>query len=202
MKSFMTDTKTKILDAASALFLEGGAQALSVRAIAGRAEISTIGIYSHFKGKQGILDALYTQAAEMASRAMDVPFQSMTPRAALLEAANNYVSLSETHEAHYRLFFGESDPGYTPSEEAQAAGETAFGKLLQLTAYVLPEGSSPQACREAALGTWALMHGFFGLRHHAGADKMQVNDWRALILKTVVGQMECILAEREAKASA
>lgn len=198
----MKDTKQKILDAASALFLEGGAAALSVRAIAARAEMSTIGIYSHFKGKQGILDALYMQAAEMASSAMDVPFQSMTPRAALLEAANNYVSLSETHEAHYRLFFGESDPGYRPSEEAQAAGYEAFGKLLKLTAFVMPVETSALQCRDTALGTWALMHGFFGLRHHAGADRMQVTDWRALILKTVVGQMETILAEREKTVSA
>lgn len=198
----MNDTKQKILEAASALFLEGGAAALSVRAIAGRAEISTIGIYSHFKGKQGILDALYTQAAELASAAMDVPFETMTPRDALMQAANNYVSLSETHEAHYRLFFGESDPGYTPSDEAQAEGFSAFGKLLRLTAYVMPSGTSAEACREGALGTWALMHGFFGLRHHAGADQMQVADWRALILRTVANQMESLLANREATPSA
>jgi len=198
----MKDTKQKILDAASALFLEGGAAALSVRAIAAQANISTIGIYSHFKGKQGILDALYTQAAEMASKAMDVPFEAMTPRAAFMQAADNYVSLSETHEAHYRLFFGESDAAYSPSAQAQAAGEEAFGKLLKLTAFVMPQGTSAEQCRDTALGTWAVMHGFFGLRHHAGADKMQVSDWRALILKTVVGQMEPILAEREKAASA
>ena len=198
----MNDTKQKILDAASALFLEGGAAALSVRAIAGRAEMSTIGIYSHFKGKQGILDALYTQAAELASTAMDVPFEAMTPRAALVKAADNYVSMSETHEAHYRLFFGESDPGYSPSDAAQAVGFEAFAKLLKLTAFVLPAETDAEQCRETALGTWALMHGFFGIRHHAGADRMQVSDWRALILKTVVGQMEIILAEREATGSA
>ncbi len=198
----MNDTKQKILDAASSLFLEGGATALSVRAIAARAEMSTIGIYSHFNGKQGILDALYTQAAELASSAMDVPFEAMTPRAALLQAADNYVTLSETYEAHYRLFFGERDASYSPSVEARAAGEEAFGKLLQLTAFVMPKGTSTDRCRETALGTWALMHGFFGLRHHAGADKMQVSDWRALILKTVAGQMEPILAEREKAGSA
>jgi len=198
----MNDTKQKILDAASALFLEGGAAALSVRAIAGRAEVSTIGIYSHFKGKQGILDALYTQAAELAATAMDVPFEAMTPRAALLQAADNYVSLSETYEAHYRLFFGESDPGYLPSDQAQAAASQAFGKLLKLTAFVMPPGTSDDQCRETAIGIWALMHGFFGLRHHASAKGLQVSDWRGLIMKTVVGQMETTLAEREATHSA
>ena len=198
----MTDTKKKILDAASALFLEDGTAALSVRAIAARAELSTIGIYSHFKGKQGILDALYTQAAELASSAMDVPLETMNPRSALIKAADNYVSLSENHEAHYRLFFGESDPGYSPSDAAQAAGFEAFGKLLRLTAFVMPPDTSADKCRDTALGTWALMHGFFGIRHHAGADQMQVSDWRALILKTVVGQMEAVLAAHEETDSA
>ena len=41
--------KSKILYAASALFLEGGLAALSVRAISKKAGLSTIGIYSHIK---------------------------------------------------------------------------------------------------------------------------------------------------------
>ena len=59
------DTREKILDAASALFLKGGTNALSVRAIAKGAGMSTIGIYSHFKGKQGISDALYIEGFEL-----------------------------------------------------------------------------------------------------------------------------------------
>ena len=50
----MTDSKSKILMAASELFAENGAGGLSVRAISGRAGLSTIGIYNHFNGKQGI----------------------------------------------------------------------------------------------------------------------------------------------------
>ena len=56
--------KGRILAAASELFLEGGVRALSVRAMANRAGVSTIGIYSHFNGKQGILDALYIEGFE------------------------------------------------------------------------------------------------------------------------------------------
>ena len=54
----MKPGKENILQAASELFLEGGSAALSVRAIARRAGVSTMGIYSHFEGKQGSLDAL------------------------------------------------------------------------------------------------------------------------------------------------
>ena len=55
----MSNNKEKILEAASVLFLKGGSAALSVRAIAKAAGVSTIGIYSYFEGKQGILDVLY-----------------------------------------------------------------------------------------------------------------------------------------------
>ncbi|WP_262694400.1 TetR/AcrR family transcriptional regulator [Kordiimonas aquimaris] len=193
----MTDTRTKILKAASALFLEGGSAALSVRAIAARAEMSTIGIYSHFKGKQGILDALYTQAAEMASAAMDVQQAGLSPRDIMMTAARNYIVLSETNEAHYRLFFGESDPGYTPSPEAQKAGFEAFGKLLEQTAFVLPQDTAPEEVRDTALTIWALMHGFFGLRNHAGADKLRVESWRGLTLDAMSNHIDALLARKD-----
>ena len=64
------DARTKILNAASELFLEGGGDALSVRAISKRAGLSTIGIYSHFQGKQGILDALYIEGFNHVREAM------------------------------------------------------------------------------------------------------------------------------------
>ena len=44
--------KEKIVAAATALFEERGLEALSVRTVAQGAGLSTIGIYSHFKGKQ------------------------------------------------------------------------------------------------------------------------------------------------------
>lgn len=189
------------MKAASALFLEGGIKALSVRAIAAKAGVSTIGIYSHFNGKQGILDTLYMEAAEMVGTAMRVDHESLSPTEAILQSAENYITLSESHEAHYRLFFGESQPDYTPSEEAQAAGQEAFKELLKQSARVLPDGTSSKEIREQALGTWALLHGFFGLRHHASANDMGVADWKALMLDTFRRQIPTPLNTGKDKAS-
>jgi len=66
----MNDARKNILAAASSLFLKGGVPSLSVRAIAREAGISTIGIYSHFNGKQGILDALYIEGFNLVYDAM------------------------------------------------------------------------------------------------------------------------------------
>lgn len=198
--SALPTAQEKILEAASNLFLEGGIKALSVRAIAARAGVSTIGIYSHFKGKQGILDTLYIEAAEKVAAAMRVDNDALSAEDAIIQCATNYIELSESHEAHYRLFFGESQPDYKPSEEAQAAGKEAFSELMKQSANVLPDGTPPHIVREQALGTWALLHGFFGLKHHASANEMGVKDWKTLMLDTFRRQIPAALSEPEEKA--
>lgn len=193
----MKDTKGKILTAASTLFLEGGAKALSVRAIAARADVSTIGIYSHFKGKQGILDALFIEAAELVSKAMDAGNGAENPKAAMMAAASAYVDFARDHAAHYQLFFGENDPDYEPSVEAEATARDAYKKLLAHAALLMPPGSKPADIQETALGFWALLHGFVGLTRHAVAAHAGVEDWCALILKTVEDHVDVFLARQE-----
>lgn len=193
----MPTTQEKILKAASALFLEGGIKALSVRAIASRAGVSTIGIYSHFNGKQGILDTLYMEAAELVGKAMHVDDPNLSPEDIILKCAENYITVSETHEAHYRLFFGESQPDYTPCDEARKAGRAAFSALLEQSANVLPDGTPPALVLEQALSTWAILHGFFGIRHHASADELGIKDWKKLMLDTFRRQIPAALKSGE-----
>lgn len=190
----MSDTKSKILAAASALFLEGGAKALSVRAIAARANLSTIGIYSHFKGKQGILDALFIEAANMVSTAMEAGTPEPDPKKALMKATGAYLDFAEQHIAHYRLFFGESDPDYAPSTEAKDRAREAYKKLLVYAARLHPEDADKQTIQETALGFWALLHGFVGLTRHAVAAHAGVRDWRTLILKTVEDRIDTFIS--------
>ena len=68
-----SDNRQRILDAAHAVFAESGLAGLSVRAIAARAGLSTIGVYSHFKGKCGILLALYADGFARLGDAADIP---------------------------------------------------------------------------------------------------------------------------------
>ena len=189
----MNDTKARILKAASGLFLDGGAKALSVRAIATKANMSTIGIYSHFKGKQGILDALFIEASAYVSDAMETGNNAPTARAAMIAAANAYLDFAEKHAAHYRLFFGENDPDYTPSEGAQDIARAAYKKLLTHAAKLHPEGTANAAIQETALEFWALLHGYVGLTRHAVASNAGVADWRSLILKTVEERLDSYL---------
>lgn len=179
----MNDTKTKILDAASSLFLVGGATALSVRAIAKQAGISTIGIYSHFQGKQGILDTLYIQGFQLVAQAMSSASDSGEDPVIL--AAKNYLELAETHEAHYKLIFGEVNGGYSPSKEARQASIEAFRRLTVVVASLLPNTATANEQQDAAMQIWALTHGFVSLKHHAVSEMMDNSGWKAKALLAI-----------------
>lgn len=181
----MHSPKENILQAASELFLEGGSNALSVRAIAKRAGTSTMGIYSHFEGKQGILEALYIEGFEAVDKAMSVFDEGLRPVEAVLAASNNYFDLAESSPAHYNLVFGPSNAGYAPSEAAQAVGAQAFGKLLLLAKNALPERTSDSEAQMAAMRTWSLLHGAVSLRQHAIAEAIDMSDWRGEVLEAV-----------------
>lgn len=195
----MTDTKSRILAAASELFLEGGSQALSVRAIAQRAGLSTIGIYSHFQGKQGILDALYVEAFGYVTEAMEPPPEPITPREAVLRAARRYLESAERHEAHYRLIFGEGDGSYEPSPEAQEAGARAFQRLEKLAGLLLPDDAPREACQDAAVQIWAFIHGSISLRHHGVAQLVRMDTFGARTMQGTEYLVDALLAAHGAK---
>jgi AcrR family transcriptional regulator len=176
----MDDAKTRILTASTELFLEGGYDALSVRAIAARADLSTIGIYNHFQGKQGILDALYAEGFERVAQGMDV--QDPDPKAALLQACHNYLEIAERFPAHYDLIYGKSVSTYKPSPEARAVGVRAFEGLQALIARLVPHGTGDAARLDAAMQVWSVIHGFVSLRRHSIAQVVPMDHWRGRAL--------------------
>jgi AcrR family transcriptional regulator len=190
----MSNAKSRILSAASEIFLEGGLSALNVRAISKRAGVSTIGIYSHFKGKQGILDELYIQGFELVSLAMDVGKDARSPKESILQGIKGYLNIAEKYEAHYRLIFGESSIAYTPSDEAKAASEKAFGRLIEVVSVLLPEQASCEEKQKTAIEIWAFVHGFVSLRHHAISDSINTQEWNVMTLQALASHVDTIVS--------
>jgi len=184
------DARTKILNSATQLFLEGGGAALSVRAISKHAGLSTIGIYSHFQGKQGILDALYIEGFHLVAEAMDVVPEGKATKEQVLESCREYMNVGEHHEAHYRLIFGESDTGYQPSEAAIAARNEAFSKLVKVAGSFLQDNASPLEQRQLALDIWAIVHGYVSINHHAKLSLDPAFDWKSMAIRVVAVQLD------------
>lgn len=184
------DSRVKILNAASQLFLEGGASSLSVRAISRRAGLSTIGIYSHFQGKQGILDTLYIEGFNLVGDAMDIALDGRATRENVLQSARGYLRVGEENEAHYRLIFGESDSAYEPSEEAIQSRDRAFGKLVGVAGAFLSDNASFKQRQQLAMDIWAIVHGYVSISHRSAFSKDFSFDWKQAALNAVSVQLD------------
>ena len=192
-QSFSPSNKDRILNAASELLLEDGPKGLSVRAIASRAGLSTIGIYSHFKGKQGILDSLYIQAFNRLHGAMRASLEIADPKQAVLDSAKGYLGLAQEHSGEYRLIFGGIGPGYEPGLEARLAGRRAFEGLLAVVAKLLPKNASEDRQQKVALRIWAMVHGFVSLNQHTVRNLVDLSDIEGQILDAVSAIIDDII---------
>ena len=190
----MRTNKAKILIAASEIFSETGASGLSVRAISGRAGLSTMGIYNHFQGKQGILDALYIEGFELVMQAIRIDETGLGPREAVLHGLANYIEMARVHRGHYELIFGRGDPAYTPSSGAIAVGAEAFNRLTHMIARAIPVTLSGRQKREAALQIWALTHGYISLQDHEATDLIPKAAWRDLIMNAVTVHLDALIS--------
>ncbi len=194
----MNDAKTKILKAASTLFLSGGSAALSVRAISKEAGVSTIGIYSHFNGKEGILNELYIEGFDLVYDVMNkVERQGKSAKEIILEGVKGYLDIAQTYEAHYRLIFGESQSDYTPSASAQEASHKAFNKLVELTSLLLIDGTEDTTKKRIALEIWAPLHGYVSLKHHITPTMVAENQWSQLALSAIATHIDAIIAKQK-----
>src|SRR5262249_51340377 len=107
----------RILDAAQALWIAGGEDALSMRAIADRLGIHTPRIYSRFSSKEQLLQALR-------SRVVFRLGQSLADSTSLRDGLRRYLDFARDRPFDYRLLFG---PGF---QQRRTPGEP--GPLLVL----------------------------------------------------------------------
>lgn len=180
------------MQATSELFLQEGVKGLSARAVAKKAGLSTIGIYSHFKGMQGLLDALYIEGFEKIIVAMDVSIEQLGLKAAIIQATQNYFVFAKKYDAHYRLMFGSNNGGYEPSGEARHVGAKAFARLTKLVASVLPENASLPEKQNVAMQIWAMTHGYVSLNHHPISELMDMSNWQEKAVDAVLLHFEAI----------
>src|ERR687890_1552652 len=92
-------TRETLLDAALRLLEERGPGALRIRDVAAAAGQSTMGVYTHFGSKQGLLEQLYLHGFErLEERLNSVPADGQG-RQGLLEFALAYRQFALDHEA-------------------------------------------------------------------------------------------------------
>ena len=151
-----TTTRETLLDAAQRLMEEHGPGALRVRDLATAAGQSTMGVYTHFGSKQGLLEQLYLRGFQLLeSRLGSVPSDGRG-RQELLAFAQAYRAFALENEALYGLMFERAAPDFVPSDASRLAGLATFEMLARRVADWRPDFTDPAA--DAHL-IWATMHG-------------------------------------------
>ena len=146
-----------------------GAAELTVRRVAGAAGSSTMGIYSCFGGRAGMLDAIYSRGFEVLRDALaaaptgGTPADPSTER--ILALARAYREFALANPSLYALMFERALPDFDPSPRLRAqALEMTFRLLVAEVGAVAERGliTAPDPTRAAYL-LWTAIHGMVSI---------------------------------------
>jgi AcrR family transcriptional regulator len=152
--------RATLLDAALRLLEERGPGALRVRDVAAATEKSTMGVYTHFGSKQGLLEQLYLLGFERLEEWLATVPSAGHPLGELRTFALAYRRFALDNEALYGLMFERATPDFVPSDASRMAGLVTFEMLAARMSSWRPDASDPAA--DAHL-VWATMHGLVSI---------------------------------------
>jgi len=157
-----------ILDAARRLLAHEGAGALTIRRIAAEAGWSTMGVYSRYGSKDGIVDRLYADGfAELARRMRAVP-HSDDPLHDLLRLGLVYRETALANATSYEVMFHDVIPGFTPSPASAEIASGVLADLVERVERAVAAGVlTDHGASRMALALWSVAHGFVSLEIHA-----------------------------------
>src|SRR5262245_26745665 len=149
----------RILEAASELLSKEGASALSVRRIAAAAGCSTMGLYSRFGGKDGVVDELYAEGFERLVEGIRQNPLTDDPLADLRRGLHCYRDTALANATHYMVMFGGAVPGFEPSPESHELAHGAFAGLVAKVARCTEAGVLEGSPERIAEVLWGSIHG-------------------------------------------
>lgn len=179
-------SRAAILAASRTLLEDGGLDAVSMAAVAGRVGIRPPSLYKHFADRSDLLAAVATAVARDLGRTLVAAagLAGPEPRACVHALATAYRTFALSAPRATALLFSSVAPGAEPSAEAQA--EAARPVLEVATALV-----GPTAALAAARALTAFTHGFTSMES-AGAFRFggDVDEAYGLGIDALVGGLE------------
>lgn len=175
-----------VLDAASALLVAEGPQALTMRRVSGEIGCSTTVLYTMFGGKDGLAEALYREGFARLRRrlvqAVEAAGDDPADRFAATGRAYRENALAE--RAYYGVMFGQAIPGFTPSPEAVTESKRALDVLADAVASLRERTGTPaDPLVDATDLLWATAHGVvsFELAGHYADEATAAAAYRAAL---------------------
>jgi AcrR family transcriptional regulator len=185
-------TRVRILEAALRLLTDEGHVALTVRRVAAEAGCSTIGVYTWFGGKDGLVDALWTEGFASFDAALRRARPADGPLGRLQGLARAYRRWALRHPRHYRVMFLNAVVGHTPGPDAVAVSLSAFVALQDAVTEAANRHELVTDDLDAvALTMWGAVHGLVALElagaaPPSAASRALANRSYALAVATLV----------------
>lgn len=151
------DIRASLLAAAAKILSEEGPAALTVRHVAEAVNASTKLIYTHFGGKDGLLEALYLHSFASLTQAFQVHLGERDPHRRFRLMIDAYRSFALREPALYNVMFGDLGRAWEAPAESRRKAWASFETLRQAVQDCLPSASA-EATRITYL-LWAAAHG-------------------------------------------
>lgn len=176
--------RRNVIDAAAQLLREEGPEALTVRHVAETLDCSTKIIYTMFKGKDGLADALYMEGCSGLAQAMARVPKTATLAAYLRAVSWAYWTFALANPSYYMVMFGGAIPNYQPSATSIHATATAFEIVIEMFEHYREEKAL--LLNDPTLVTqtlWAALHGVVSL--HLLGHLASPEEAKAVVERTV-----------------
>lgn len=156
------DTRAALLRAAAAVLSEEGLSALTVRRVAEAVKASTKMIYTHFNGKDGLLDALYLHSFASFTKALQAHSGESDPVLRLDKMVAAYRAFALGESTLYNLMFGDLGRGWEAPLESRRQAWKSFETLRDAVEHRVGPARGADASKITYL-LWATMHGIVSL---------------------------------------
>jgi AcrR family transcriptional regulator len=161
------DTRTRILEHARELYLEGGMVEFSMRRVAERAKLTATAIYRHFETKEALLTAVCEQGFELFGEALWQALRARSPLERLRRAIDEYRKFAVENTGFYRVMFMTSpqDLGFhsMPAHNQEKLGPTfqfLVDRVRECTDAGVLQPGDPVAI---SFTIWSHLHGLVSL---------------------------------------
>ena len=162
MRTSSIDVSDHLVEAALAILEESGLTTLTVRAVATRAGVAPMGVYSRFGSKDGLLEALFISGFQGLRDAIEPP-SATSPRRFLESGCMGYRRFAIEHPQLYHLMF-EQMMALDLSCEALDVARSTFSVLADRVQAAMDRGELASGDNiEVAQQIWSAMHGAVSL---------------------------------------
>lgn len=163
MSATASPLRERLLHEALGILGTEGGTGLTVRAVAKAAGCSTMGVYTHFEGKPGLLDAIISEGYDAFDSAVNEAARAVSSGRDQLEVgASAYRAWALEHRTQYQVMFTPYVPGFDPNPATLERGAQSFQSHLARVTRALERGDLAGDLSNAeAIAThlWACVHG-------------------------------------------